>query len=76
MILSFFVIIYKFYSSSKNIDAKNYTRNNINEIINEKIIDLPILTNDTDNVIEFNDGYSNKINNEKKRSFWNLLKSK
>ena len=76
MILSFFVIIYKFYSSSKNIDAKNYTRNNINEIINKKIIDLPILTNDTDNVIEFNDGYSNKINNEKKRSFWNLLKSK
>ena len=76
VILSFFVIIYKFYSSSKNIDAKNYTRNNINEIINEKIIDLPILTNDTDNVIEFNDGYSNKINNEKKRSFWNLLKSK
>ena len=76
MIISFFVIIYKFYSSSKNIDAKNYTRNNINEIINKKIIDLPILTNDTDNVIEFNDGYSNKINNEKKRSFWNLLKSK
>ena len=76
VILSFFVIIYKFYSSSKNIDAKNYTRNNINEIINKKIIDLPILTNDTDNVIEFNDGYSNKINNEKKRSFWNLLKSK
>ena len=76
MILSFFVIIYKFYSSSKNIDAKNYTRNNINEIINKKIIDLPILTNDTDNVIEFNDGYSNKINNEKKRSFWNLLKNR
>tara|TARA_Y100000591_G_scaffold321855_1_gene337423 strand:- start:356 stop:619 length:264 start_codon:yes stop_codon:yes gene_type:complete len=76
IILTFFLATYKFYSSGKNIDAKNYTRNNINEIINNKINDLPVLTNDTDNVIEFNDGYSNKIKNEKPRSFWNLLKSK
>ena len=65
---------YKFYSSNKNIEAKNYNRNNINEIINKKITNLPILENDTDNIIEFNDGFSNKTKNQKPRSFWNLLK--
>ena len=74
IIVIFFLNTYKYYSSNKNIDAKNYNRNNINEIINSKINDLPVLKNDTDNVIEFNDGYSNQINNEKPRSFWNLLK--
>ena len=34
------------------------------------------LKNDTNNVIQFNDGFSNKIKDDKPRSFWNLLKSK
>ena len=75
-ILIFFYSTYKFYSSNKNIQAKNYKRDNINEIINTKISNLPILTNDTENVIEFNDGFSNKLKNDKPRSFWNLLKFK
>tara|TARA_B100002052_G_C15462454_1_gene410531 strand:+ start:268 stop:531 length:264 start_codon:yes stop_codon:yes gene_type:complete len=74
IITIFFFKTYKFYSSNKNIEAKNYNRNNINEIINKKIINLPILENDTDNIIEFNDGFSNKTKNQKPRSFWNLLK--
>ena len=41
---------------------------------NKKISDLPILENDTNNVIEFNDGFSDAIKNDKPRSFWNLLK--
>ena len=57
----FFFITYKYYSSNKNIEAKNFNRNNIDEIINKKISNLPILKNDTNNVIEFNDGFSNKI---------------
>ena len=76
LIFSFFLITYKFYSSNKNIAAKDFNRNNINEIINKKISDLPILENDTNNVIEFNDGFSNEIKNNKSRSFWNLLKAK
>ena len=72
----FFFITYKYYSSQKNIEVKNFNRNNIDEIINKKISNLPILKNDTNNVIEFNDGFSNKIKNDKPRSFWNLLKSK
>jgi len=75
LLILFFSSIYKFYSSNKNIDAKDYNRDNIDQIISSKISNLPILENDTDNVIKFNDGFSNDIKNDKPRSFWNLLKS-
>jgi hypothetical protein len=74
--LIFFLTTYNYYSSNKNIEAKNFNRNNIDEIINTKISNLPILDTDTNNVIEFNDGFSNEIKNDKSRSFWNLLKTK
>ena len=74
LILIFFLSTFKYYSSKNNFDLRNYNRNNINDIINTKISNLPVLGNDTDNVIQFNDGFSNIIKNEKKRSFWNLLK--
>ena len=76
LILIFFFNIFKFYSSNKNLVTKDYNRTNIDQIINEKISNLPILKNDTDNIIEFNDGFSNEIKNNKTRSFWNLLKFK
>ena len=75
VIISFFFLnIYKYYSSKKNINSKEFNRKNINQIINKKISNLPILNNDTNNIIIFNDGYSNEIKNDKTRSFWNLLK--
>jgi len=75
LVLIFFFTTYKYYSSSKNIEDKSFNRININEIIDTKISNLPILKNDTNNVIEFNDGFSNEIKKNKSRSFWNLLKS-
>ena len=75
LVLIFFVSSYQYYSSNKNIKFKEFNRNNIDQILNDKISNLPILKNDTDNVIEFNDGFSNEIKNDKPRSFWNLLKS-
>jgi len=75
IILIFFLSTYNFYSSNINKDLKEFNRLNINKIIDTKITNLPILNNDTNNVIEFNDGYSNEIKNDKPRSFWNLLKS-
>ena len=73
-IISFFLITYNYYSSNKNIDAKNYNRKNIDRILKEKIFDLPVLKNDTNNVIEFNNSLKDDIEENKKRSFWNLLK--
>ena len=75
LVIIFFGSTYKYYSSNKNIKNKEFNRNNINQLLNDKISDLPILKNDTDDVIEFNDGFSNEIKNDKPRSFWNLLKS-
>ena len=76
LILFFFFSIYSFYSSNKNLESKEFNRDNIDQIINKKISNLPILKSDTNNVIEFNDGFSNEIKNNKPRSFWNLLKFK
>ncbi len=75
-ILIFFINIYIFYSSSKNLESKKFNRVNIDKIINKKISNLPILKNDTDDAIVFNDGIFNEIKNDKPRSFWNLLKLK
>ncbi len=74
IILIFFYSTYRYYSSNQNIEVKNFNRDNIDEIINSKISNLPVLVDDTNNVIEFNDGFSNEIKNDKPRSFWNLLK--
>ena len=74
LLMTFFFSTYKFYSSTKNIKVKDFNRTNIDQIISDKVSNLPIFNNDTNNVIEFNDGFSNKIENSKTRSFWNLLK--
>ena len=76
LILFFIYNIYKFYSSSKNLNTRSFNRSNIDEIIKKKIKDLPILDNDTNNVIEFNNSLDNDINDNKKRNFWDLLKNK
>ena len=76
LVLIFFLTTYRYYFSNKNIESKEFNRNNIDQIINQKISDLPILENDTNKVIEFNNGYTDEIKIDKPRSFWNLLKSK
>ncbi len=76
LIIIFLFITFKYYSSSKNIESKNYIRNNIDQILIEKSKNLKILENDTNNVIEFNDIFENEKNEIKKRSFWDLLKNK
>ena len=76
VILFFLINTYKYYFSNKNLKTKDFNRKNINQILNKKVSNLEILDSDTNNVIEFNNSLSNKINNDKPRSFWSLLKSK
>ena len=75
LIVAFIFVTYKYYSSSKNMNVKNYNRLNINEILKEKINNLPELSGDTNDVIVFNNSIENG-SDEKKRSFWELLKDK
>ena len=75
LLIYFFIFtIFKYYSSNKNLSNKNYNRLNIDQIINKKINNLPILDNDTNNIVEFNDSFDDEINNNKKRNFWDLFK--
>tara|TARA_B100000886_G_scaffold30789_1_gene19298 strand:+ start:432 stop:695 length:264 start_codon:yes stop_codon:yes gene_type:complete len=79
MSLLVFIFIFKvfsFYSSNKNISFKNYNRSNIDLILKNKIKDLPVLANDTSNIIEFKDSFDQGESSEKKRSFWELLNEK
>ena len=76
LVIIFILGVFNFYFSTKNISLKDYNRSNIDLILKEKIRDLPILANDTNNIIEFNDSFDEEKNNEKKRSFWELLNKK
>jgi len=72
----FFLIVYNYYSSNKNIKTNNLNRSNIEELVRSKNFNIPILKNDTNDVIKFNDSFTEEIKDNKKRNFWNLLKSK
>ena len=74
VIIIFIFVIFDYYSSNNIISIKSYNRVNVDEILNKKIKDLPILINDTNNVIEFNDSFEEELDKNKKRSFWDLLK--
>jgi len=76
IIILFFFNIYSYYSSNENIKNIHLNRSNIEGIVKTKILNVPILQNDTNNVIEFNSSFSEEIKNNKPRSFWNLLKTK
>ena len=76
IIFIFFFNIYKFYSSNINLKVIDFNRKNLNQIINEKINNIPVLSDDTNNVIIFNNSLTNDIKNDKPRSFWDLLNSK
>ena len=75
VIIIFMFFVFDYYSSNNNISIKSYNRVNVDEILNKKIKDLPILINDTNNVIEFNDSFEEELDKNKKRSFWDLLKT-
>ncbi len=74
LVLFFFWNVYIYYSSTINIKIKEFNRNNIDQIIKEKTSNIPVLKNDTNNVIEFNNSILDQKNIDKPRSFWKLLK--
>ena len=76
LIFLFFFNIYNYYSSNKNIKNINSKRLNIDKILKNKTLNLPVLKNDTNNVIEFNSSFSDDIKSDEQRNFWNLLKIK
>ena len=64
LVAIFIIKISKYYFSNKNLDSRSYNRSNIDEILKEKIADLKVLENDTNNIIEFNNSLEGETNEE------------
>jgi len=74
IVLSFFGFSFNYYISDKNINIVKNNRKNLEPKILESTSALPLLPNDTNNVIEFNSGFDNSKEQNFKRSFWELFK--
>jgi len=72
-IFFFVYFVISIYISNNNQEKMNANRINAYLKIKESLLTLPLLKNDTNNVIEFNSGYKND-SNKIKRNFWNLFK--
>ena len=70
LLFSYVIIIY--FSEELSLEIKQ-NRANYSNNIQTKILPIPLLKNDTDNVINFN-LQSNVEKKIKKRYFWKLLK--
>ena len=68
----FFVI--KFYLSENNIKLSNKVMLQHQNILDKKFINLPIIKDDTNDIIEYTSEIED-FKNKKQRKFWDLLKT-
>ena len=69
---TFIIFLINFYFSDENIKRINKSKFNYLNELDKYILDLPLLENDTSNIIE----YKNDIDNNKKKKynlFWRLI---
>ena len=59
IVFSFFIFSFNYYISDRNINTVKNNRENLESKILENTSALPLLPNDTSNVIEFNSGFDN-----------------
>jgi len=71
-IFIFIFFIITIYNSDNHTKKINLNRINNYSKIDDILPSLPLLKNDTQDVIKFNSGYDND-SNRSKRSFWNLF---
>ena len=60
--LLFFILVFNYYFSEKNLNRVINQRENIQTKMIKNTSDLPILKNNTKDVIEFNSGFENNDN--------------
>ena len=68
----FFVI--KFYLSEDNVKWSNKVMLQYQNILDKKFISLPIIKDDTNDIIEYTNEIEN-FKNKKQRKFWDLFKT-
>jgi len=77
-LISFFIFIIfsiNFYFSDENIKQINKSRFNYLDVLNKHILDLPLLKNDTNNVIEYKNDIENNKKKKKYNLFWKLIEN-
>jgi len=76
-LLSFFIFVFfttNFYFSDKNIKETNKSRSLYLVKQNVDMSNLPLLENDTNNIIEYRDDMEVYKKNKKNYTFWCLIK--
>ena len=71
--LIFIILTVRFYFSDQNIRETNKSRSFYSVKINYKIQNLPLLKNDTNNIIEYINDVEVYKKNKKKFTFWDLI---
>jgi len=72
--LIFFIFAIIYYLSEENVIKTYKSRSNYSIDLNMK--SLPLLKNDTDNIVEYSDDIEIFKKEKKKYRFWELLKNK
>ena len=70
----FILLITKFYFSDQNVRETNKSRSFYSVELNSNIQNLPLLKNDTNNVIEYSNDVSIYKKKKKKFTFFGLIK--
>ena len=74
IIIAFLLLTNFYYFSDKNVEKINKNRVNLSSKISKSLDELPLLIDDTKNIIEYQNNDTN-LEKIKKRSFWDLLNS-
>ena len=73
-LFTFIFLVLNFYFSSLNIKKTNKNRSiSLNRLVSD-IQKLPLLKNDTEDIIEYKDDIENYKKKKKKYKFWDLVK--
>ncbi len=70
------ILITNFYFSDQNIRATNKSRSSYLVKINNDTINIPLLKDDTSNIIEYRNDIEIYKKKKKKYKFWELIESK
>ena len=73
-IFFFIFFVVKFYLSENNIKWSNKVILQYQNILDNKFINLPIIKDDTNDIIEYTSEIED-FKNKKQRKFWDLLKT-
>ena len=69
----FIVLITRFYFSEQNVRETNKSRSFYSVELNSNTQNLPLLKNDTNNIIEYIDDIEVYKKKKKKYTFWDLI---